>query len=206
MSIVYRTTLTPSKTGLLSAWLPTRPWYRGPAGPELVKAGGFRLDDPDGEVGIEFLVARVAGEAAAYLAPMTYRAAPLPGADDALIGTAEHGVLGKRWFYDGTRDPVLAAQLAALLHGTAEPQMQSVNDTPDPAVEVGLLPGPAVVSAGLAASDDRDGTVVQISADLSVRVHRRLEPADGGPRPGQVTAPWRPSDDAQARAVFVSAA
>ena len=36
-----------------------------------------------------------------YVVPMTYRGAPLAGADEALIGTSEHGVLGRRWIYDG---------------------------------------------------------------------------------------------------------
>ena len=48
---------------------------------------------------------------------MTYRAGALAAADGALIGTSEHGVLGHRWIYDGTRDPVLMAQLVALLRG-----------------------------------------------------------------------------------------
>ena len=73
----------------------------------------------------------------AYLVPMTYRAEALAAADRALIGTSEHGVLGHRWIYDGTRDPVLVAQLVALLQGTAEPQAQNVSNTPDPAVTVG---------------------------------------------------------------------
>jgi hypothetical protein len=57
-------------------------------------------------------------------AQQTYvdRGAPLDGADQALIGTSEHGVLGRRWVYDGTHDPVLVAQLLALLQGHAEPQ------------------------------------------------------------------------------------
>ena len=55
MSIIHRTTLTPTKMELLSGWLPARPWYVGMAGAaDPVKAGGFRLDDPAGEVGIEF--------------------------------------------------------------------------------------------------------------------------------------------------------
>lgn len=210
MSIVYRTTVTPSKTELLSAWLPSRPWYRGGGGPELAKAGGFRLDDPEGEVGIEFLVVQdPAG--AAYLAPLTYRGAPLPGAGDALIGTMEHGVLGARWCYDGTRDPVLAGQVAALLSGNAVPQMQSVNDTPDPDVRVGKLPEaaglPGVPVAGLTADDDADGTVMRIGAGLPVRVHRVIAEADTGdsPGPGQVSALWRPSEETRARAVFLSA-
>ncbi|HEY1703136.1 MAG TPA: hypothetical protein VGG75_25830 [Trebonia sp.] len=44
MAIIYRTTLTPTKLELLTLWLPSRPWYQGQA-PDLVKAGGFRLDD-----------------------------------------------------------------------------------------------------------------------------------------------------------------
>jgi len=36
--------------------------------------------------------------------PLTYRGAPLDGAEDALVGTTEHGVLGRRWVYDGTRE------------------------------------------------------------------------------------------------------
>ena len=38
--------------------------------------------------------------------PVTYRDAPLPGADAWLIGTMDHSVLGKRWVYDGVGDPV----------------------------------------------------------------------------------------------------
>ena len=49
--------MTPGKLELLAAWLPARPWYLGTGHePELAKAGGFRLDDPQGEVGIEFMV------------------------------------------------------------------------------------------------------------------------------------------------------
>lgn len=48
MAIIHRTTLTPTKLELLTAWLPGRPWYTGgPDAPVLTKAGGFRLDDPE---------------------------------------------------------------------------------------------------------------------------------------------------------------
>ncbi|MGC5411428.1 maltokinase N-terminal cap-like domain-containing protein, partial [Streptomyces sp. DT225] len=56
MAVIHRTTLSPTKLELLTAWLPTRPWYAGSTSPSLVKSGGFRLDDPQGEVGIEFMV------------------------------------------------------------------------------------------------------------------------------------------------------
>jgi hypothetical protein len=137
VTILYRTTLVPSKLELLGEWLPTRSWYRltGRA-PRLASAGGFRLDDPEGEVGIEFLVvADSSGHApTAYLVPMTYRGGALGGANEALIGTAEHGILGKRWIYDGTRDPVLVAALVALIQGEAAPQAIGESHTPDPTV------------------------------------------------------------------------
>ena len=53
----------------------------------------------------------------AYQVPMTYRAKALAGADGALIGTSEHGVLGHRWIYDGTRDPVPMTQLSRCFGG-----------------------------------------------------------------------------------------
>lgn len=73
----------------------------------------------------------------AYLVPLSYRGEPLEGAPgEALIGTSEHGVLGTRWVYDGVHDPVVTAQLRALLRGEAVPQQQSESDTPDPTVTV----------------------------------------------------------------------
>ncbi|WP_256104710.1 maltokinase N-terminal cap-like domain-containing protein [Streptomyces sp. ODS05-4] len=164
MAVIHETTVTPTKLELLAAWLPGRPWYAGSA-PDLERAGGFRLDDPDGEVGIEFMVVNdsAGGEPVSYLVPVAYRGAPLDGAEDALVGTMEHGVLGKRWVYDGAHDPVVQAQLLAFLAGRAEPQAQSVSDTPDPSV-VAHTPGGAL-PAGLAATgvaDGPDGTDVSV--------------------------------------------
>jgi hypothetical protein len=214
VSIIHRTTLVPSKLDLLTGWLPSRPWYADPGRePRLAKAGGFRLDDPKGEVGIEFLVA--SDGPAAYLVPLTYRSAPLDGAQGALIGIMEHGVLGRRWAYDGTRDPVLVAQLAALVQGAAEPQAQGVSDTPDLTVLVHPLPGPGSVAGllvpdgGLEASDGPDGTRIGVSVGpagvLVVSVTRVLRPGTGEPAApgGQVTATWQPAEGVPAvRGVF----
>ena len=167
MAVVHHTTLTPGKLDLLAVWLPSQPWYVATGRPpELTRAGGFRLDDPAGEVGIEFMVVtdQSGEQPASYHVPMTYRAAPLAGAERALIGKAEHGVLGTRWIYDGAQDPVLTAQLIALLQGTTEAQAQSVTDTPDPSVI-------------------RHFTGTDLSpADL--RIIRQLQPVPQDPRTG----------------------
>lgn len=191
MAVIHRTTLTPTKLELLTAWLPAQPWYvGGGAAPCLVKAGGFRLDDPSGEVGIEFMAVRDdSGErAVVYHVPMTYRGAPLDGGEDALIGTSEHGVLGPRWIYDGAHDPVLLAQLLALVEGRAEPQAQSLTDTPDPSVHV--HPAESAARAGRAPT---------------IRVNRVLEPGEGGGAAGYVSAPWLLPDGLETRGLYAVA-
>src|SRR5262245_55374707 len=103
--------LRPSKLEILTPWLPTRAWYRGVAGPKLVRVAGYRFDDPDGEVGIETLLVQ-AGDGPLYQVPLTYRGTPLDGRDDWLVGTMEHSVLGPRWVYDACGDPVYVRALA----------------------------------------------------------------------------------------------
>ncbi|SNR29561.1 maltokinase N-terminal cap-like domain-containing protein [Blastococcus mobilis] len=137
MATIHRTTMTPTKLELLADWLPRQPWCRH-AGrpPQLSRAGGFRLDDPAGEVGIEFAFVTdgTSGDETTYHAAMTYRGRPLAEAEQGLIGTSEHGVLGRRWIYDAAHDPVAVTQLLAFLCGAAEAQHQSESDTPDPSV------------------------------------------------------------------------
>jgi hypothetical protein len=203
---------------LLSGWLPSRPWYRGNGGaPALVKTGGFRLDDPDGAVGIELMVVTdtAGGQPVAYHVPLTYRGKPLDGADGALVGITEHGVLGTRWVYDGTRDPVFAERIVALIQGTAEPQAQSQNDTPDLTVRTRAASPARLEPGGFSVADTPDGTRLTIevgdAAQLSVRVMRVL---DVEPDPdalavgsglGYVTARWQSPDSTMARSVFATA-
>ncbi|MFC8534438.1 1,4-alpha-glucan branching protein [Streptomyces sp. NPDC057249] len=204
MAVIHRTTLSPTKLELLATWLPTRPWYAGSAGPSLVRSGGFRLDDPQGEVGIEFMVVTDASgaEPVPYFVPLTYRGAALEGAEDALIGTTTHGVLGQRWVYDGCHDPVLVAQLFALLDGRAEPQAQSVSDAPDPTIthsHTGAPFGAAVPRA----SDTPEGTDLPATG-TTLHVNRVLRPAAEAPAgaTGHVSGPWRTPEDVEVRGVF----
>jgi hypothetical protein len=231
MAVIHNTTLKPTKLELLTAWLPTRPWYSGgPGEPELTKAGGFRLDDPEGEVGIEFMVVTDTSGTdtsgtdtaetdtsgtdtsetgpATYLVPLTYRGAPLDGAEHALVGTMEHGVLGERWAYDGCHDPVLVAQLLALIEGRAQAQAQSVNDTPDRDVirsYAGDAPAP---SAALTVADTEEGTELSLPQGATLRLHRVLRPTtDDVALPpqgatGHVAAPWNTPDGTRVQGLF----
>jgi hypothetical protein len=192
MAVIHHTTLTPAKLELLADWLPLQPWYVATGLPiALAKAGGFRLDDPAGEVGIEFMVVTdESGQApVSYHVPLTYRGAPLAGADRALIGQTKHGVLGRRWVYDGVHDPVLMAQLAEFLRGKVQAQAQSVSETPDPTV-VARFTGTDLTEADL-------------------RIVRRLEPSQSdapvgaGDVIGYVEGSWRRADGSPVRGRLV---
>jgi hypothetical protein len=109
MALLHDATLSPSKIEILTRWLPSQPWFG--ASTDVQQLGAYRFDDPAGEVGIEaFLLATDAG--ALLHVPLTYRSAPLAGAEEYLVGTGEHSVLGRRWFYDGCADPIWATALA----------------------------------------------------------------------------------------------
>ncbi|MFF8833166.1 1,4-alpha-glucan branching protein [Streptomyces sp. NPDC015131] len=223
MAVIHRTTITPTKLELLAAWLPTRAWYVPTgAAPALSRTGGFRLDDPEGEVGMEFMVVTDDsgdGSPVTYHIPLSYRGAPLDGDSGtekgALIGTAEHGVLGRRWIYDGTGDPVVVAQVLALLRGDAEPQAQSLSNTPDRSVTrhgTDVVPPAAtgegaggVGAGGFTVADGPDGTRIAVPAaegGLTLTVHRVLEPAPPTAAHACVTAPWCLPDGTEHRAPF----
>ena len=207
MAVIHHTTLTPGKLDLLAAWLPRQPWYRAGGGtPILARAGGFRLDDPDGEVGLEFMVVTDAATSTAYHVPATYRDRELPGASGALIGTAEHGVLGHRWVYDGAHDPVLVGQLVALIQGRAEPQAQSESNTPDPTVTTGppVTAAPLTAIASAVVASTAVGTELVLPGGLTVWIHRVLRPGEEDRGPG-VSATWRLPDGTVARGVFTTA-
>lgn len=126
MARVHRATLVPSKAELVEAWLPTRPWASGRT--VAGKVAEYRFDDPAGEVGVETILWST-DDGAVLQTPLTYRAAPLAGAESFFIGNTEHSVLGKRWVYDGCGDPVWAATMAAaILTGGSEAEVYLEQD------------------------------------------------------------------------------
>jgi hypothetical protein len=208
MAVIHHTTLKPTKLELLTSWLPSRPWYRGSAAePQLAKAGGFRLDDPQGEVGIEFIVVTDAcgPHPTTYLVPLTYRGAPLDGAEHALVGTMDHGVLGQRWAYDGCHDPVLLARLSALIEGRVQAQDQNISDVADREV-TSCYTGAGSLPADFTATDDRDGTRLTTPQGTTLRLHRVLQPAQEATSwqgtTGRVTGAWQLPDGTRAHGVF----
>ena len=193
MALLYRAELTPGKLEHLTGWLPGRPWYRGPAAPSLERVAACRFDDPAGEVGVETILVRAEPDGPVFHTPLTYRGAPLAGADSYLLGTSEHTVLGPRWIYDAAGDPVYAAALAAaILTGGTEAAEQistdeglvpraplmSVRGTGSPGAHV-----PAVTAVTAVA--DGDPTVVTTDA-LALALVRVL----GGDRPDGPALLW----------------
>ena len=195
MALLHDATLTPGKRDLMKAWLPSRSWFDGDLDRKPV--GSFRFDDPDGEVGVEFFLLGATG-APTLLIPMSYRGTPVAGADDHLIGTTDHSVLGKRWVYDGCADPVaVSAVVTAILTGGHEAELTMEKDgqvvTFDPTCRVvGSGSGADGVSVDtVAIADDGDPTVVRAGGHELV-VARVIGPGVTGRE--TLTATWADGD------------
>jgi hypothetical protein len=150
-------------------------------------------------------------EPTAYLVPLTYRGAPLEGAERALIGTMEHGVLGRRWAYDGCHDPVLVAELLSLITGRTQAQAQSIDDTPDHEVTFSYTGAPFTPDGSTPEpADDHEGTRLPAPHGATLHVHRVLTPVTGTapPRPegaiGHVARGWQAPDGTAAAALFMT--
>jgi hypothetical protein len=165
MGIVHHTaTLSPTKQELVEAWLPTRPWAEGRrvAG----KVAEYRFDDPEGEVGVETILWRT-DDGTVLQTPLTYRAAPLDGAEAHLVGTTDHSVLGQRWVYDGCGDPVWAATLVDTIEtGGRQAQMFIEQD----GRRVDVPPRMQVRGSGSDASVPRTISINEVADDGAVTV------------------------------------
>ena len=206
MAIIYDAELIPSKSELLIQWLPRQTWFSGDAA-ELVLLGAFRFDDPAGEVGMETHLLRV-GERT-YQVPLTYRGVPLAGAEEFLVTTMEHSVLGTRWIYDATADPVYVGELAAaLLAGKPQAQeMLVVGESRQKLAETARISGSGTSDAALPGLGlcvpTTVGSVTSIPAGpLHFVVLRELDPAATFQDAASLTATW----DGQAEPVVIAAA
>lgn len=176
MGIIYATTMDPTKTELLSAWLPQQDFFSAAGRPQLETVGGFRLEDPAGEVGMEFIIAVDRQDGTVYHLPLSYRGEPLEGAQDHLLGTSEHGVLGLRYIYDAEHDPTWQQCVRDLFAGLSVPQHQNNSDTDEPRV---------TVEGGRDTTGTTDADTTGVG---TIRIERRLVPGTG---PGRyVSAEW----------------
>jgi hypothetical protein len=173
-------TLVPHFRDFLPAWVARQPWYQDTGTPSLSPVGYYRFEDPAGEVGVETHL--VTDGSTLYQIPMTYRGSPMtnptPDAAEALIATAEHSVLGTRWFYDGTADPVWRSELLRLVR---------TNGVSDPSGKRGV--GPAEARGHLLQPHECSADTVTI--DLR-RVLEADPPADELNAVGVVTGIWHP--------------
>ena len=201
MAILHRAELTPSKPQLLAEWVPRQSWFAGDPAADPDVLGAPRLDDPDGEVGIETALVRF-GDGPVLQVPLTFRGAPLDGIEPVVV--MEHSVLGRRWVYDATTDPVAVAVLVAAIaqeqreavlvrDGEELPSRGSlrgiVAGTPRavPVEALGLDPGRAV-----AAQEADEATTVITLNGQALRLWRRPRPviaSTGTDGPGDDSRP-----------------
>lgn len=198
MAVFHRATITPTKQELIAEWAPTRSW--GPPVDEDVDLiGSYRFDDPEGRVGMEAFLARAGG--ALLHVPLTYRDEPLDGGDEALITEMQHSVLGRRWVYDGLRDPRFVLMLAGVAmtgQGEALGMAQYEGRWHVAPTNVRIHGGGwtlerVPVDGFELESDEASGSVLRDDR-FELVVFRRPEP---GPRPAiGLTATWDGRDDA----------
>lgn len=181
MAILHQADVRPTKLELLAGWLPSQSWWSGEVA-EISPVGAFRFDDPAGVVGVETLLVRTA-TSPVWQVPLTYRGAPLLGAEDALIGSMEHTVLGHRWVYDGCADPVYVATLLETIRtGGHEAELfvevDGLLERRDPSCRVrGSGTGADSVSLVEIRRTRNEGVVTVIElADVQLTVHRAVAP------------------------------
>jgi maltokinase-like protein len=197
MAVLHRATLSPTKLELLATWLPRCPWYQES---ELARVASYRFDDPAGEVGVETMIVRGTDRPVIQV-PLTYRAAPLSGAEAYLIGTTDHSVLGPRWVYDGCGDPVYVQALATaiLTGGTQADEFVDHDGELVRREATTWVNGSGAGETELVGSVLRvdDGDPVRILTDQFEFVIPRILPTDDRPEPLRLTGRWEGQDAPQ---------
>lgn len=178
MALLHKATLDPGKRELMTAFLATRSWGEGFDPVRTVAS--YRFDDPAGEVGLEGALLVDAAGAVLHV-PVTYRGAPLDGADAFLVGTSQHSVLGPRWVYDACGDPVWVAALATAIAtgGVGAEQYFEVDGERVPVEPRMTVQGSghhdaAPPTGEITAVRDEAGTTVTRSGDVELVVVRRV--------------------------------
>lgn len=202
MAILHRAELTPSKQDVVTAWLVRQSWSGIAAGEAIEMIGAYRFDDPDDQVGIEIHLVR-RSDGTVLQVPLTYRGEELAGAEEHLAAEMEHSVLGHRWVYDGTGDPVYAAALArTIVRGqSGADQFRDVEGTlvplPSTVVVHGFgdhsTPAPTITTAVPATVEvPRMGQVTMITTDgPALALYRTPHVASGHDgHVGQLTGRW----------------
>lgn len=175
IATLHPATLRPSKREILADWLPRQRWYPAEE-PDFTIVGQYRFDDPDGEVGIEsFIVTRSDG--GVFHVPLTYRGVPLDG--PTLVSTMSHSVLGQRWVYDATTDPVYRAVLSEVIASGAHEARQQVQHEDGTTSEVPATTRAWGMPAPGAATEPDAFHVVDLAASV---------------RPGVLLATWEGQD------------
>lgn len=183
MAIVYKATVNPSKQEIVTGWLDRQPWG-GSGAVEVL--GSYRFDDPDGEVGVEALL--VGRDGTVLHVPLSYRGAELAGREESFVAKMQHSVLGERWVYDATGDPVAVDCFIRALRGMQEQATIDVwhGDTliehREPTAQVHVQSGP-VASRWVA----EEVAVVETAGERMVIGHALGAALEG---PKQLVATW----------------
>lgn len=179
MALIHDATLSPSKAELLATWVPRQRWASGLTG-DVALIGAYRFDDPEGEVGIEGHLVRLGG--VVLHAPLTYRGAPLAGAEASLVTEMHHSVLGTRYVYDGCADVAFLRMLAVMaLTGVGQAAQVvlagSVVETAAPSVRLdgsGRADDWIQIAPFGTPADTEDGAATSVTTgDSTLRVVRR---------------------------------
>ena len=175
MATLHRATVTPAKLVLVEEWLGDD--LAGAS--ELRQVGAYRFDDPRGQVGIEALLVTRGGPVRQVV--LTYRSAPLDDAEEHLITTMEHSVLGRRWVYDARGDRVAVAAYQRALAGQ---QQQAVLELWDGGSLVATR-APTVALSVVDPAASPEGLDVHLATDITAAdrpgpvLHARWDGGEG---------------------------
>jgi len=96
--------------------------------------------------------------------PVTYRGAPLDGAEAHLITTLEHSALGRRWVYDAAGDPVALGCYAAARAGRRQ---QAIFEPWDGTAVVGQRPQTVTLTVAGEGPGGGEVQLVRVPGDLT---------------------------------------